>query len=98
MAWAVVAALGGAPADGGLASGLVHGAPMGPPAGVEQAAAPAVPPVRSPQASPVPAASEPPVSAQGALKPDVKALVDRVQAFYEKTQDFTARFRQDYSY
>lgn len=33
-----------------------------------------------------------------ALAPDVKALVDRVQAFYEKTQDFTADFKQDYTY
>lgn len=32
------------------------------------------------------------------LAPDVKALVDRVQAFYEKTKDFTADFRQDYTY
>ena len=32
------------------------------------------------------------------LAPDVKALVDRVQAFYEKTQDFTADFKQDYTY
>ena len=28
----------------------------------------------------------------------VRALVDRVQAFYEKTQDFTAKFKQDYTY
>jgi outer membrane lipoprotein carrier protein len=32
------------------------------------------------------------------LAPDVKALVDRVQAFYEKTQDFTADFKQEYTY
>lgn len=32
------------------------------------------------------------------LAPDVKALVDRVQAFYEKTQDFTADFTQEYTY
>lgn len=32
------------------------------------------------------------------LAPDVKALVDRVQAFYEKTQDFTAEFKQEYTY
>lgn len=29
---------------------------------------------------------------------EVKALVDRVQAFYEKTTDFTADFKQDYTY
>ena len=32
------------------------------------------------------------------MAPDVKALVDRVQAFYEKTTDFTAEFKQDYTY
>ncbi len=30
--------------------------------------------------------------------PEVRALVERMQAFYEKTQDFTASFRQDYLY
>ena len=29
---------------------------------------------------------------------EVKTLVDRMQTFYEKTQDFTAKFRQDYTY
>jgi outer membrane lipoprotein carrier protein len=33
-----------------------------------------------------------------AMAPDVKALVDRMQAFYEKTADFSADFRQDYTY
>jgi outer membrane lipoprotein carrier protein len=33
-----------------------------------------------------------------ALAPDVKALVDRVQSFYEKTQDFSAEFKQEYTY
>jgi outer membrane lipoprotein carrier protein len=32
------------------------------------------------------------------MAPDVKALVDRVQAFYEQTQDFTADFKQEYTY
>lgn len=35
---------------------------------------------------------------KAALAPDVKALVDRVQGFYEKTKDFTADFKQDYTY
>jgi outer membrane lipoprotein carrier protein len=30
--------------------------------------------------------------------PEVKALVERMQGFYEHTQDFTATFRQDYAY
>jgi outer membrane lipoprotein carrier protein len=32
------------------------------------------------------------------MTPEVKALVDRVQAFYEKTDDFTASFKQEYTY
>jgi len=32
------------------------------------------------------------------MAPDVKALVDRMQAFYERTSDFTAGFRQEYTY
>lgn len=32
------------------------------------------------------------------LAPEVKALVDRVQAFYEQTQDFSAEFKQEYTY
>lgn len=32
------------------------------------------------------------------MLPEVKALVDRMQAFYELTKDFTAGFRQDYTY
>ncbi|MCU0699505.1 MAG: outer membrane lipoprotein carrier protein LolA [Myxococcaceae bacterium] len=32
------------------------------------------------------------------MAPEVKTLVDRMQAFYESTQDFTADFRQDYFY
>ncbi len=33
-----------------------------------------------------------------AMTPEVKSLVDRMQAFYEKTGDFRAGFRQDYKY
>lgn len=51
------------------------------------------------------AASKKPVAAQvpaeparPPMDPTVKALVERVQAFYEKTRDFTARFQQDYAY
>lgn len=32
------------------------------------------------------------------MSPDVKQLVDRVQAFYEKTQNFSADFTQAYTY
>ena len=37
-------------------------------------------------------------TAAAPLTPEVKTLVDRVQAFYEKTRDFTADFKQDYAY
>lgn len=42
-------------------------------------------------AAPVPAADR-------SMTPEVKALVDRMQGFYERTQDFTADFRQEYVY
>ncbi|NBD07884.1 MULTISPECIES: outer membrane lipoprotein carrier protein LolA [Corallococcus] len=53
-----------------------------------------------------PAAAKPPDTgtASSATKPapkmtpEVKALVDRMQAFYEKTGDFKAGFKQDYKY
>ncbi|MBZ4376216.1 outer membrane lipoprotein carrier protein LolA [Corallococcus sp. AS-1-6] len=32
------------------------------------------------------------------MTPEVKTLVDRMQAFYEKTGDFKAGFKQDYKY
>ncbi len=35
---------------------------------------------------------------KAAMPADVKDLVDRMQAFYEKTTDFTADFKQDYTY
>jgi outer membrane lipoprotein carrier protein len=34
----------------------------------------------------------------GAASPEVRSLVDRMQAFYEKTQDFSAKFTQRYTY
>ncbi len=42
-------------------------------------------------APPAPAAGHP-------MTPEVKALVDRMQGFYERTQDFTADFKQEYLY
>ncbi|HEY1908764.1 MAG TPA: outer membrane lipoprotein carrier protein LolA [Myxococcaceae bacterium] len=32
------------------------------------------------------------------MAPEVKTLVDRMQGFYERTQDFTADFKQEYHY
>lgn len=42
-------------------------------------------------AGPAPASERP-------MAPEVKALVDRMQGFYERTQDFTGDFKQDYHY
>ncbi|HEX4802766.1 MAG TPA: outer membrane lipoprotein carrier protein LolA [Myxococcaceae bacterium] len=33
-----------------------------------------------------------------ATSPEARSLIDRMQRFYEKTADFTASFRQDYTY
>ncbi|ATB31556.1 LolA family protein [Melittangium boletus] len=64
------------------------------------APAPAAPAAQAPakQApAPTPAAKAP-EKKTAAPTPEVKDLVDRMQAFYEKTQDFTADFKQDYKY
>lgn len=45
-----------------------------------------------------PSGSAAPVVKAKPMTPEVKELVDRLQAFYEKLSDFTADFRQDYSY
>lgn len=51
----------------------------------------------SPDAGVAPEA--PPAAVKKApLPPDVKELVDRMQAFYEKTTNFTAAFKQEYTY
>jgi outer membrane lipoprotein carrier protein len=41
--------------------------------------------------APAPAAERP-------MSPEVKTLVERMQGFYERTQDFTADFKQEYLY
>ena len=55
------------------------------------------------QQAPAPAApkAEAPKAAEAAgkkLAPEVKELVERMQTFYEKTQDFSSDFKQDYKY
>lgn len=63
-------------------------------------------PVTAPEPTPAPAAQPPqaPVAeaakpaAKGSVAPEVKALVERMQAFYEKTEDFKSAFKQDYQY
>lgn len=68
-------------------------------------AAPAKPaeagkPAVTPQGKPAQAPAKPAEAAKPApaMAPEVKSLVDRMQAFYEKTGDFRAAFRQDYKY
>jgi len=62
--------------------------------------APAPPAAQAPaKQAPAPApAAKVPEKKSAAPTPEVKDLVDRMQSFYEKTQDFTADFRQDYKY
>jgi outer membrane lipoprotein carrier protein len=43
-------------------------------------------------------APAPAPAASAAIAPETKQLVDRMQAFYEKTQDFSATFKQEYKY
>ncbi len=45
-----------------------------------------------------PRAAAPAAKAEAAMDPEVKKLVDAMQAFYEKTSDFQAHFEQDYRY
>ncbi|MCY1075280.1 LolA family protein [Archangium lansingense] len=58
----------------------------------QPAPAPAAPKAEAPKATAAPKAPEKKVA------PEVKELVERMQAFYEKTQDFSADFKQDYKY
>ncbi|MFP2964357.1 LolA family protein [Myxococcus sp. 1LA] len=65
-------------------------APVKPAPAAQTAPAPMAPAASAPAA---PAAAKP-----KPMTPEVKSLVDRMQAFYEKTGDFRAGFRQDYKY
>jgi outer membrane lipoprotein carrier protein len=50
------------------------------------------------QQAPAPKAAETPKPAEKKIAPEVLELVNRMQAFYEKTQDFSSEFKQDYKY
>ncbi|QRN95224.1 outer membrane lipoprotein carrier protein LolA [Archangium violaceum] len=64
-----------------------------------QAPAPqAAPKAEAPKAAEAPKPAEAPKAAEKKMTPEVKDLVDRMQAFYEKTQDFSSDFKQDYKY
>ncbi len=84
-----------APAPGAKPSGEA-GKPAAP------AATPAKPAATAPQAPAAAPAQEAKPAATpakpAAMTPEVKSLVDRMQAFYEKTGDFRSGFRQDYKY
>ncbi len=83
-----------APAPGAKPSGDTGKAPAAP------AATPAKPAAAAPQApAQAPAGAKAATPAKPvAMTAEVKTLVDRMQAFYEKTADFKAGFRQDYKY
>lgn len=72
------------------------------PAETKPAAAPEAKPAAAPEAKPAAPAAEAPKPAapvvKGSVAPEVKALVDKMQAFYEKTNDFKSDFKQDYKY
>jgi outer membrane lipoprotein carrier protein len=57
-------------------------------------------PAEAKPATPAPAAEagKGAEAVKGSVAPGVKTLVERMQAFYEKTNDFTASFKQDYKY
>jgi outer membrane lipoprotein carrier protein len=50
--------------------------------------------------APAPAieAGKPAEAVKGSAAPEVKTLVERMQSFYEKTDDFKSAFKQDYKY
>ena len=61
-------------------------------------AASATPQAEAPKAESPKAAATTAPATPAKMTPEVKNLVDRMQSFYEKTQDFTADFKQDYKY
>jgi len=84
-----------APAPGAKPSGEATKPAQAPAAPAATPAKPAAPAPQAPAQETKPASTP---AKQAAMTPEVKALVDRMQAFYEKTGDFKAGFRQDYKY
>jgi len=67
----------------------------------QQAPAPTAAPkaTEAPKPAEAPKAAEAPKPAEKkASSPEVTELVTRMQSFYEKTQDFSSEFKQDYKY
>ncbi|MCP3101911.1 outer-membrane lipoprotein carrier protein LolA [Myxococcus sp. K15C18031901] len=70
-----------------------------PTGGAAKPEAPKAPTATPPASTQTGAATPPPATKSApAMTPEVKSLVDRMQAFYEKTGDFQSDFRQDYKY
>jgi outer membrane lipoprotein carrier protein len=84
------------------AAGTAKAAPATPAAPAAPKAAPAKPaPAKPAEAKPEAAKADATAKAEPArqpMAPEVKDLVDRMQAFYERTEDFTSTFKQDYTY
>ncbi|WP_224365818.1 LolA family protein [Hyalangium versicolor] len=59
---------------------------------------PAPKPAVAAESKPAPATPKAATASKGSIAPDLKPLVERMQAFYEKTDDFKAAFKQDYKY
>lgn len=63
-------------------------------------------PAAAPEAKPATPATPAPAAeagkggetAKGSIAPELKTLVERMQSFYEKTDDFKSSFKQDYKY
>jgi outer membrane lipoprotein carrier protein len=85
-------------ADGGPTVSKPAGAQKRGDAGVVAAAVDAGLSTRPDAGSALPLDAGVPAVKKAELAPDVRALVERVQDFYERTQDFTADFKQDYTY
>ena len=83
------AAEGGKPAAAPAPKPATPAAEAGKPAAPQQGKAAEAKPAQGATPAAKPAA---------AMTPEVKSLVDRMQAFYEKTGDFRSGFRQDYKY
>jgi outer membrane lipoprotein carrier protein len=93
---AALAALAVAVAQAAVPAAATPDAGVTPPAAARKPAPAAAPAPKAPASTPpAPAAA---AARPAKMDPAVQQLVERMQAFYEKTADFRSTFRQDYSY
>jgi outer membrane lipoprotein carrier protein len=92
---AALAALAVAVAQAAVPAATSPDAGTTPPAAARKAAPAAAAPKAPAAAPPAPTAA---AAKPAKMDPAVQQLVERMQAFYEKTGDFRSAFRQDYSY